>query len=135
EFKERFRSLPTEAICRRLNTGMLQKEAAIALRELLEERESVEGRRDLSDEAIHAALGEVAPLCDYCLVGGRFGELVYVRNFQGHWGATIIEDDAESRATKDYLRRMGVPVFASEAEWLAWVNRREAEPGAQQTAG
>jgi len=40
EFKERFRSLPTDVIRARLDTGMLQKEAAIALRELLEERES-----------------------------------------------------------------------------------------------
>jgi hypothetical protein len=40
EFKEQFRSLPTKAIHQRLDTGMLQKEAAIALRELLEERES-----------------------------------------------------------------------------------------------
>lgn len=38
EFKERFRDLSTEQIQQRLNTGMLQKEAAIALRELLEER-------------------------------------------------------------------------------------------------
>jgi hypothetical protein len=44
EFKERFRLLPTETIRRRLNTGMLQKEAAIALRELLEERKQESGR-------------------------------------------------------------------------------------------
>jgi hypothetical protein len=41
EFRERFQKLPTDTIRRRLNTGMLQPEAAIALREVLEEREQV----------------------------------------------------------------------------------------------
>jgi hypothetical protein len=41
EFKERFRALPTTTLQRRLNAGMLVKEAAIALRELLKEREQL----------------------------------------------------------------------------------------------
>ena len=53
EFKDRFRPLSTETIRRRLNVGMLQKEAAVALRELLEERES--GARAQSGEAANAA--------------------------------------------------------------------------------
>jgi hypothetical protein len=39
EFLERFRDLPTETLRSRLATGTLQKEAVVALRELLEERQ------------------------------------------------------------------------------------------------
>lgn len=39
EYKERFRHFSTEKIRHRLLNGYLYKEAAIALRELLEERE------------------------------------------------------------------------------------------------
>jgi hypothetical protein len=38
EFKDRFRALPTHTLQSRLDTGILVKEAAIAIRELLEER-------------------------------------------------------------------------------------------------
>ncbi len=39
EFKQRFRGIPSQTLRDRLNGGMLEKEAAIALRELLDERE------------------------------------------------------------------------------------------------
>ena len=52
EFKDRFRPLPTETIRRRLNIGILQTEAAIALRELLEERDP--GALPQADEAADA---------------------------------------------------------------------------------
>ena len=38
EFKQRFENLPTDILKERITTGSLQKEAAIAIRELLEER-------------------------------------------------------------------------------------------------
>ena len=44
EYKERFRTLPTETIRLRLASVPLIKEAAIALREVLEDREG-EGSR------------------------------------------------------------------------------------------
>ncbi len=50
EFRERFRKLLTDTIRRRLNTGLLQPEAAIALREVLEERE-----QDLSTGVVQDA--------------------------------------------------------------------------------
>ena len=55
EFRERFRQLPTDTIRRRLNTGMLQPEAAIALREVLEEREQVSGTGVVPDAEPGAA--------------------------------------------------------------------------------
>jgi DNA-binding transcriptional regulator GbsR (MarR family) len=46
EFKERFRKLPTERLKAKLNTGYpLVKEAAVAVRELLEERTAREADR------------------------------------------------------------------------------------------
>lgn len=42
EYKERFQNLPTEKIRLRLRSCALIKEAAIALREILEERESTQ---------------------------------------------------------------------------------------------
>ncbi len=39
EYKARFQNPPTEEVRKRLNFGSLIKEAAIALREILEERE------------------------------------------------------------------------------------------------
>ena len=45
EFKERFMNLPTATLVERANSGVLQKEAAIAIRELLEERRNSSEQR------------------------------------------------------------------------------------------
>jgi len=78
---------------------------------------------DLSDEAIRADLVEASPRFEYCLVKG----LIRFRNSQGCWLILLIEDDAEADATKDYLRRVGVPEFESDEAWAEWVRQREAE--------
>ena len=43
EYKARFASLPTEKLQARLASGVLYKEAAIAIREILEERAAIDG--------------------------------------------------------------------------------------------
>lgn len=43
EYKARFYSLPTEKLQARLASNVLYKEAAIAIREILEERAALEG--------------------------------------------------------------------------------------------
>jgi len=40
EYKDRFNKLPTEKLIKRLNDGCLIKEASVAFREILKEREN-----------------------------------------------------------------------------------------------
>ena len=52
QYKERFRYLSTEAIRERLTYSALYKEAAIALREVLEEREQAAAAGEHPDRAV-----------------------------------------------------------------------------------
>ena len=54
EFKQQFRRLPLYKLKSRLNTGLMTKEAAIALRELIELREKVAGIPKEVNEAFYA---------------------------------------------------------------------------------
>jgi hypothetical protein len=73
----------------------------------------------VSDSRVVEELTAYAPLSDFCLVEG----LIYFRNFQGYWMSLILEEDDLWLAAKDYLHRVGAPVFESGEDWSEWVHR------------
>ncbi|MEH1940550.1 MAG: hypothetical protein V7L01_10080 [Nostoc sp.] len=75
EYKERFRKLPTEKLRRRLQNsgGFLYKEAAIALRELVEEREQQLLEENTMERIrLIRSLSELDGTCYFEILPGRY---------------------------------------------------------------
>jgi hypothetical protein len=73
EYKERFRKLPTKTLSGRLGSGFLFKEAVIAIRELMEEREQ-QLMQESSTERICLiqSLNELHGTCYFEILPGRY---------------------------------------------------------------
>jgi hypothetical protein len=73
EYKERFRKLPTETLKGRLGSGFLYKEAAIAIQELMEEKEQ-QLLEETSTECIRLIqnLTELHGTCYFEILPGKY---------------------------------------------------------------